>query len=86
MVWEENQVAEDSLAAQCLHHWDIEPADGPISEGVCQKCGEVKKFTNYLERHDWSNSGNLSMTPTPAREFQQSWPEGQAEDETDEAS
>ena len=32
----------------------MSPADGTISEGVCQKCGEVKTFTNYVERSDWN--------------------------------
>ncbi len=30
----------------CTHHWKIEAANGPKSEGVCQVCGEVKAFSN----------------------------------------
>ncbi len=48
MVWGGMGIAEER------HHWVIEPADGPLSKGVCQKCGEVKTFTNYVERHYWS--------------------------------
>ena len=32
----------------CSHHWLIEPADGPTSNGSCQRCGETKEFTNSL--------------------------------------
>ena len=40
----------------CEHHWSIAPANGPTSEGVCLKCGEVKQFSNSLieSRSDWS--------------------------------
>ncbi len=32
----------------CPHHWKIEPAQGPKSEGTCQVCGEVKDFKNSI--------------------------------------
>ena len=35
-----------SLTAQCIHHWVIEPPTGPVSKGVCKKCGEEKEFDN----------------------------------------
>lgn len=33
----------------CRHHWIIEPALGPTSEGRCKICGEVKTFLNVVE-------------------------------------
>ena len=47
-------VIEQTLLPECAHHWVIETAEGAFSEGACQKCGEVKTFTNYIERHDWN--------------------------------
>ena len=31
---------------QCTHHWVIESSNGPLSEGVCQRCGEKRDFKN----------------------------------------
>ena len=33
----------------CRHHWIIEPALGPTSQGKCRLCGEVKTFLNVVE-------------------------------------
>lgn len=30
----------------CTHHWRIDEPNGPVSEGVCQKCGVVRMFVN----------------------------------------
>ena len=32
----------------CAHHWDIAPANGPTSAGVCRNCGESKEFRNTV--------------------------------------
>lgn len=34
--------------SQCQHHWIIDSAEGPISQGVCQNCHEIKDFQNSL--------------------------------------
>ena len=34
---------------ECTHHWEIEPAAGPTSPGVCQLCGLKKEFANYIK-------------------------------------
>ena len=50
---------EDTSAATtpvCCHHWVIQPADGPVSNGVCQVCGENKEFKNYVESATWGDS------------------------------
>ncbi len=85
MTWEEDRVGEEPTVPECLHHWVIEPADRPTSEGVCQKCAEVKTFANYVERHYWTSQGDLSQSASQLRD-KRSRPEGQAEDEPAEAS
>ena len=30
----------------CAHHWDIEPANGPTSRGICRNCHAEKMFSN----------------------------------------
>ena len=40
---------------QCPHHWVIQPASGPFSQGTCQVCGSVKEFKNYVEASTWGD-------------------------------
>ena len=49
-------IEEMEPSPQCRHHWVIQPADGPVSPGVCQLCGEVREFKNYVEAGPWVNS------------------------------
>ena len=34
---------------QCVHHWAIENASGPVSRGTCKMCGEVREFLNSAD-------------------------------------
>ncbi len=86
MTVEEDRVAEEPTVPQCPHHWVIEPADGPTSEGVCRKCAEVKTFANYVVQNTWSNQGDPTQSAPQVRGLKRSRPEGQAADETAEAS
>ena len=45
-----NQQAETKEHA---HHWVINEANGPLSEGVCKRCGVAKAFKNWLEETDF---------------------------------
>ncbi len=45
-----------ATTAGCRHHWVIQPADGPISNGLCQLCGEDREFKNYVESATWGDS------------------------------
>lgn len=47
------QVEDDP---QCRHYWVIQPADGPVSQGICQSCGEIRDFKNYVEGASWGDS------------------------------
>ena len=52
------EVEETAAAtvAECRHHWVIQPADGPVSNGACQICGETREFKNYVESATWGDS------------------------------
>ena len=41
------------IAAFCAHHWIIESSNGPMSEGVCQRCGEKREFSNSIDIVPW---------------------------------
>ena len=43
-------------APQCRHYWVIQPASGPVSQGICQSCGESREFKNYVEGASWGDS------------------------------
>ena len=54
---------------RCCHHWVIQPAEGPVSDGSCQVCGEVREFKNYVEAATWGDSrttGKASAAPATA--------------------
>lgn len=54
-----NPEVEDPAAETtggCCHHWVIQPADGPVSNGLCQVCGETREFKNYVESATWGDS------------------------------
>lgn len=46
----------DATTPRCCHHWVIQPADGPVSNGSCQVCGETREFKNYVESATWGDS------------------------------
>ena len=46
-------VLTDSNEAPCHHHWVIEPANGPMSRGVCRLCQEVREFENSINESRW---------------------------------
>jgi hypothetical protein len=35
------------------HHWVIEEPSGPMSRGVCKRCGEEREFKNWLSDADF---------------------------------
>ena len=39
--------------AHCAHYWVIAVPNGPISEGVCQRCGHQKGFQNSMHEIHW---------------------------------
>ena len=53
----ELDLTEASDEPRCCHHWVIQPANGPVSRGECQNCGEEREFRNSVEEYqeDWHN-------------------------------
>ena len=47
---------DEPAISTCRHHWVIQPADGPVSNGLCQVCGETREFKNYVESATWGDS------------------------------
>ena len=35
----------------CAHYWIIEPANGPVSQGQCQNCLEIRGFKNFVDAY-----------------------------------
>ncbi|NQW22686.1 MAG: hypothetical protein HQ475_04485 [SAR202 cluster bacterium] len=52
----EVEITAEATAEVCRHHWVIQPADGPVSNGLCQVCGETREFKNYVESATWGDS------------------------------
>ena len=52
MVEKERNIFDTSetsvLKQKCCHHWIVDMAAGPTSQGVCILCGAQKEFKNYL--------------------------------------
>jgi hypothetical protein len=54
---------QDTSTFNCVHHWVIEPASGPISRGKCKGCKVTRDFVNsiFSDRHislskeQWNN-------------------------------
>ena len=43
---------DTAVAAPHVHHWRIEPPNGPTSMGRCRTCGEEREFQNTYGRAD----------------------------------
>ncbi len=59
---------EEQAEPQCCHHWAIQPATGPVSSGVCQICGEIREFKNYVEASTWGDDKGASRTKKVVKE------------------
>ena len=59
---------EEEAGPQCCHHWVIQPATGPVSSGLCQVCGEIREFKNYVEASTWGDDKGASRTKKAAKE------------------
>ena len=53
----------DFIASNCAHHWVIAAPNGPTSEGVCQRCGEKREFTNSAESTSMWLRGSWMIRP-----------------------
>ena len=56
----------------CVHHWIIDSANGPTSEGRCKKCHVTKLFANSVwSTPDTWQIGDLSRPSPYAQEMQE---------------
>ena len=62
------ELVEAQGEPQCCHHWAIQPATGPVSSGICQVCGEVREFKNYVEASTWGDDKGASRTKKAVKE------------------
>ena len=60
---------EGQSAPACSHHWVIEPANGSVSQGVCQICQEAREFKNSIEWEYWQRkSGKTASSLSSGKE------------------
>lgn len=52
-----------SSGTEHSHHWLIEEAEGPISNGECKHCGANKDFRNWLEDTDFLTNEEYKIRP-----------------------
>ena len=62
IVVERGEEQQEQLG-QCQHHWLIEAAGGPTSNGVCRSCGAERQFRNYLDNAPWDNRESAPRDP-----------------------
>ena len=48
---------DTKTAPECVHHWVIEPANGPVSEGRCKRCEVTRDFSNSV----WADSQHITL-------------------------
>ena len=70
-------------SAVCVHHWIIGLPDGPVSRGMCKKCGAEREFNNYVgDPGQWRDEVSLDQVTSGAY-FQESTPRATADDWAD---
>ncbi len=54
---------------QCAHHWVVETATGPVSQGKCQLCGAEREFNNSggFIVTNWNSDPMISRAPQPEK-------------------
>ena len=67
------------IETQCIHHWILEPPNGPVTEGICKKCDRIKKFDNSenLNKRARRNPVTGAVTRTPDIVLNPSWYAGE---------
>ena len=43
----------------CVHAWESETADGPMSLGRCRNCGATGEFKNFVEGGSYGSNAVL---------------------------
>ena len=50
---ENRDIVAGYIMSRCAHHWIIAVPNGPISDGVCRRCGDHKEFQNSISDYRW---------------------------------
>ena len=50
---ENRDILAEYVTSRCAHHWIIAVPNGPMSEGVCQRCGDHREFQNSISDYRW---------------------------------
>ena len=48
---------------RCVHHWLLDPPDGPTVWGICKKCGAKREFPATYRWEGWQDDGAAKMPP-----------------------
>ena len=75
----------EPAVSTCRHHWVIQPADGPVSNGSCQVCGETRDFKNYVESATWGDSRITNKASSATSEESTSDDEDMSDEKVQEA-
>lgn len=54
---------DEAIQPICRHIWRIDEANGHYSKGCCQRCGEVKRFSNWLADSDFLTKSEKLVWP-----------------------
>jgi hypothetical protein len=74
----EKPVEKTPEKTSCRHHWIIEPALGPTSQGKCKLCGEVKTFLNVVEEAMPKSNLTKLFQPEESHDDEEEEDEGKA--------
>ena len=77
----ETDIEDNAAVAVCRHHWVIQPADGPVSNGACQICGETRDFKNYVEAATWGDSRIASKNSAASASVQSTSDDDDSDDQ-----
>ncbi len=59
------ELEKSTTEGQCRHHWIIEYPEGPVSRGVCRRCGAEREFLNHLEYSRWDEESLPGLQGSP---------------------
>ena len=48
MPKQDGQDTKTDTETECVHHWVIKPAHGPLSQGRCKRCKLTRDFENSV--------------------------------------
>ena len=73
-----NQRDRGIKKSDCVHHWQIAVANGPVSNGKCKLCKEERDFVNsvFAERQHINLVQDQSMAERQGRSRFNKWNEG----------